>query len=57
MLTSRFESYQHPLERRLYDVAVRLIGSAVANGDLVEDLGFNLDLREGEPVLKLNWSR
>jgi predicted nucleotide-binding protein len=50
-------SQQKPLERRLYDVKVRLVGSAATQGDVTEDFHFNLDLRGGEPLLKLEWTR
>jgi hypothetical protein len=59
---SNLANYEHegsrekPLERRLYDVDVRLIGSVNADGDVVNDFHFNLDLRGESPVLRLNWS-
>jgi hypothetical protein len=48
-------SREKPLSRGLYDVSVRLIGSAMAQGDVVDDFRFNLDLRHEAPILKLNW--
>jgi predicted nucleotide-binding protein len=50
-------SQEKPLERRLYDVNVRLIGSAATQGDVTEDFHFNLDLRGDAPILKLEWTR
>lgn len=44
-------SREKPLERRLYDVSVRLIGFAFKPGDVVEDFHFNLDLRGEAPIL------
>jgi hypothetical protein len=50
-------SQEKPLERRLYDVKVRLVGSAATQGDVTEDFHFNLDLRGDAPILKLEWTR
>ena len=55
---SNLANYEHegsrgkPLERRLYDVDVRLIGSVNAEGDVISDFHFNLDVRQETPVLK-----
>jgi hypothetical protein len=60
---SNAANYEHtgsnpkPLARKLYDVNVRLIGSALAEGDVLEDFHFNLDLRQEEPVLRLEWTK
>jgi hypothetical protein len=48
------------LDRRLYDINVRLIGDARGASRLVQvvaDFHFNLDLREEEPILRLGWTR
>ncbi len=45
------------LERRLYDVNVRLIGRANGDIDVVADFHFNLDLRGEKPILKREWTR
>ncbi len=50
-------SQEKPLARGLYDVNVRLLGSAATQGDVIEDFHFNLDLREDAPILKLEWTR
>jgi Domain of unknown function (DUF4062) len=46
-----------PLERKLYDVNVRLVGRAAAEGDVVDDFRFSLDLRNETPVLKIGWTK
>jgi hypothetical protein len=48
---------EKPLERKLYDVNVRLIGSAKTDGDVLNDFHFNLDLRGEWPILKPEWTR
>ena len=50
-------SREKPLPREIYDVNVRLIGSAATQGDVVEDFHFNLDLRGEVPILKHGWTR
>jgi hypothetical protein len=50
-------SRQKLLARGLYDVNVRLIGSTAAQGDVVEDFHFNLDLRGEAPILRREWTR
>jgi len=45
-------SREKPLERRLYDVKVRLIGRAATEGDVDNEFHFNLDLRGNTPILK-----
>jgi hypothetical protein len=48
---------EKPLERRLYDVNVRLIGRTDEDMDVVVDFHFNLDLRGERPILKREWTR
>jgi len=50
-------SQEKPLARGLYDVNVRLIGSATSEGDVLDDFHFNLDLRGEVPILKREWTR
>lgn len=50
-------SREKPLAREIYDVNVRLIGSAATQGDVVEEFHFNLDLRGEVPILKRGWTR
>jgi hypothetical protein len=49
-------TFLKPLERRVYDISVRLVGQVRSEADVVNDFHFNLDLREW-PVLKLEWTR
>jgi hypothetical protein len=44
------------LERRIYDVTVRLVAHARREGDFVGEFRFNLDLTE-QPRLGLGWTR
>jgi hypothetical protein len=48
---------EKPLARKLYDVNIRLIGTAKAKGDVLDDFHFNLDLRAESPVLMREWMR
>jgi hypothetical protein len=63
---SRAADYEHEgtrprhLERRLYDVNVRLIGHVrVAQRlmQIVADFHFNLDVRSARPILRLEWTK